>query len=162
MSTPASKVVIYSPTFKRYVRMDASGVTKFEPAGSGIVNTQSFIGAWETFFLELNNSSTAKDQGTVSFKSASWEGGIYLRLDPSKPLAGTMKPSGDGVANCQKGKFSYEKFRIVPKDGDSSGIVYLESFAFPGVYLRMDGAKNQVNAQGGKGLYEEFKILVVS
>jgi len=66
--------------------------------------------------------------------------------------------------NAQFTARSYEQFKIHKKVGPAGmyqGIVGIESAAFPGRYLRLDGSANKVNVQGVFETYEQFKILVV-
>jgi hypothetical protein len=60
---------------------------------------------------------------------------VYLRMDGT----GVAAPAnaGGGMVNCQYGvPDAREKFKVHPQ---ADGSVSLESLAFPGVYLRMDG-----------------------
>jgi len=152
------QVAIQSVQFpNRYVRLDGQGVTSFTGTGGGTVNTQTYIGTYETYTLVANAN------GTVSFKSTVFND-VFLRLDATGVTAGQNLASGGGTVNAQFTARSYEQFKIVKKAGAAGtyqGIVGIESAAFPGRYLRLDGSANKVNVQGVFKTYEEFKILVV-
>jgi len=152
------QVAIQSVLFPhRYVRLDGTGVTSFTPSGGGTVNTETSIGTYETFNLVVNSD------GTVSFKSIVFSS-VFLRLDATGVAAGHYLPSGGGIVNAQFTARSSERFRIHRKPdplGTYQGIVGIESAAFPGRYLRLDGSTGRVNVQGVFEKYEEFRILVV-
>ena len=140
-----------------YVRLDGSKVTQFLPPGGGTVNTQSFIGTYETFTLVEN-----KD-GTVSFRSTVFNN-VFLRLDGNGVDKDKLYPSGGGTVNAQFTALTLERFKIHKKDdpaGKYQGVVGIESAAYPGRYLRVDVKANKVNVQGVFRTLEEFKILVV-
>lgn len=152
-------VAIQSVKFpNHYVRLDGQGVTSATGGGGGTVNTQTFIGTYETYTLVVNAN------GTVSFKSTVFND-VFLRLDGTGVAAGQDLANGGGVVNAQFTARSYEQFKIHKKAdpaGTYQGIVGIESAAFPGRYLRVDGsANNKVNVQGVFKTYEELKILVV-
>ncbi|KAM6501637.1 hypothetical protein JOM56_001614 [Amanita muscaria] len=152
-------VALHSKTFPgKYLRMDGTGVTQFMGAGGGTVNTQTFIGPYETFVLERF------DTGTVSFRSTVFNN-VYLRLAANDVPEGQDLPAGGGVVNCQFGTITAEKFRIVQKTPATpntyDGTVGIESDQFPGRFLRVNGAKDQVNAQGVFLTFEEWEILVI-
>ncbi|KIL59685.1 hypothetical protein M378DRAFT_996318 [Amanita muscaria Koide BX008] len=154
-----TRVALHSKAFPgKYLRMDGQGVVKFIGSGGGTVNTQTFIGTFETFTLERHSD------GTVSFRSTVFND-VYLRLDGSKVKQGDKLPDGGGVVNCQFGSLTAEKFKIVQKKpanpNQYAGIVGIESNEFPGRFLRVNGAKDQVNVQGSMGSFEEWEILVV-
>ncbi|KIJ91840.1 hypothetical protein K443DRAFT_14055 [Laccaria amethystina LaAM-08-1] len=152
------KVAIQSVQFpNHYVRLDGKGVTSFTGTGGGTVNTQTYIGTYETYTLVEN------DDGTVSFKSTVFDN-VFLRLDASGVTAGQNLASGGGTVNAQYTARSLERFKI-QKQADAAGtyqgIVGIESAASPGRYLRLDGSANKVNVQGVFKTYESFKILDV-
>ena len=136
----------------KFVRMNGAGVDHFQSAGSGTVDTESFIEAQETFYLIENTD------GTVSFESTAFPK-VFLRLDGTGVPPGVITPPGGGVVNGQFGSITLERFRIVKKGRD--GIVGIESDSFPGRFLRMDGEQNVVNVQGELAPLEEWEILVV-
>ncbi|KAM6501628.1 hypothetical protein JOM56_001605 [Amanita muscaria] len=154
-----TRVALHSKAFPgKYLRMDGQGVTQFMGAGGGKVNTQTFIGTFETFLLERHSD------GTVSFRSTVFND-VYLRLDGAKVKQGDKLPDGGGIVNCQFGSFTAEKFKIHKKPANPnqySGIVGIESNEFPGRFLRVNGAKDQVNVQGVMASFEEWEILVVA
>ena len=140
-----------------YVRLDGQGVSHFLPPGGGTVNTQSFIGTYETFTLVENND------GTVSFRSTVFNN-VFLRLEGNEVEAGKLLPPGGGTVNAQYTALTLERFKIHKKDdpaGKYQGVVGIESAAYPGRYLRVDVKANKVNVQGVFKTLEEFKILVV-
>jgi hypothetical protein len=140
-----------------YVGLDANGVTQFTPSGGGQVKTPTYVATYETFFLQRN------DDGTVSFKSTVFND-VYIRLDGSNVPKDTKIPPGGGVVNGQYTAHSWEKFRIHKKDSEYhqyKAVVGIESAAFPGRFLRLDGHKGVVNVQGVFKSLEEFEILVV-
>lgn len=145
-------VGIRSKKYGKWLRLDATGSTSFQSAGSGAAVTQSFIEGQETFYLIENTD------GTVSFESTIFRM-AFLRLDGSKVPAGELTEPGGGVVNAQFGSSTLERFKIVKKGQD--GIVGIESAAFPGRFLRMDGDKNVVNVQGQMLTLEELAIVVV-
>jgi len=151
-------VAIQSVQFpNHYVRLDGQGVTSFTGTGGGTVNTQTYIGTYETYTLVVN------DDGTVSFKSTVFDN-VFLRLDATGVAAGQNLGPGGGTVNAQYTARSLERFKIHKKAdaaGTYQGIVGIESAASPGRYLRLDGSANKVNVQGVFKTYEEFKILVV-
>ncbi|KAM6501630.1 hypothetical protein JOM56_001607 [Amanita muscaria] len=153
-----SRVALHSKAFPdKYLRMDGQGVTAPVAPGGGTVNTQTFIGPFETFFLERYND------GTVSFRSTVFND-VYLRLAPGTVQQGQQLTDGGGVVNCQFTSSTNEKFKIVQKPANAdqyTGIVGIESNGFPGRFLRVNGAQNQVNVQGSMGPFEEWEILVV-
>jgi hypothetical protein len=72
---------------------------------------------------------------------------------------------GGGAVNCQFGADAFEKFQLVPL---SDGSVAIQSVAFPGVFLRMDGSGvsqftgpggGVVNCQFGADAFERFRIV---
>lgn len=87
---------------------------------------------------------------------------VFIRMDGS----GVHTPSGPGAGtvNCQFGQGVWEKFHLHKQD---DGTYTIESVAFPGVFLRADGAGPQhytdtgfgmVNCQWGASVYETFRI----
>lgn len=150
-------VAISSATFSgNYLRMDGEGVTEFTGSGGGNVRTQVYVGTYETFTMEENTD------GTVSFRSTV-HNSIYLRLDGANVTAGSTVAGG--VVNCQFSSRPYEKFIIRRKTvpaGTYSGIVGIESAAFPGRFLRLTGNGGEFNVQGSMTSNEEFYILVLA
>ena len=145
-------VGLRSKRYGKFLRLDGTGLNKFQPSGGGTAGTQSFIEVQETFYLIENTD------GTVSFESTGFAK-VFLRLDGSGVTAGVITPPGGGVVNGQFGSITLERFKIVKKGRD--GIVGIESNSFPGRFLRMNGDKNEVNVQGQLGPSEEWEILVV-
>ncbi len=96
----------------------------------------------------------------VAFESVQFPG-VFLRMDVVGVNA--FNPSGVGQVNCQFGAGPWEKFSI-----QSENVGYsIQSVAFPGVFLRMDGdgvtafnayGGGVVNGQFGVGPWEKFSI----
>jgi len=140
-----------------YVRLDGQNVTSLTGGGAGKVNTQTFVGTYETFILQRNND------GTVSFGSTVFNN-VFIRMHGSEVQADTIVTGGGGVVNAQFTAHTLEKFNIRKKEnppGQYKGVVGIESAATPGRFLRLDGSTGIVNVQGGFKTYEEFEILVV-
>ena len=140
----------------KFLRLDAPGVTSFNPSGGGKALTQAYVGAQEIFRLHTFPG------GTVSFESLAFPR-AFLRLDGTNVTAGTNLGSGGGVVNAQYGSNASEKFYVKKKEpspDQSKVIVGIESHAFPGRFLRMH--KDGANVQGIVGIEEEFEILVIS
>jgi len=100
---------------------------------------------------------------TVSFKSITFSS-IFLHLDVTGVATGHYLPSGGGIVNAQFTACSSKQFKIHRNPdplGTYQGIVGIESAAFPGRYLRLDGSTGVVNVQGVFKKYKEFRILVV-
>jgi hypothetical protein len=92
--------------------------------------------------------------------------GVYVRLDGT----GVTKPvgPGGGVANCQYGAGTYEKFNLIT---NSDGTVSFGSTVFPNVFLRLDGSGvtkpvgpggGVANGQYTAGPYEKFNLVTNS
>ena len=151
-------VAIRSVPWASYLRLEAEGLTKQKPTGSGSLTTQPAIGSEEKYILERNSD------GTVSFQSLAYPN-CYIRTDGS---AGSVDPNTTGNAhgyyNAQFGKFSHERFNIVYQGegatGVESGKVGLESAQYPGRYMRV-APTGEVNVQGVCGVHEVFEIVVI-
>lgn len=122
-----TSLVIGSERFKNVcLRMDARG-EKDPINGFGKVNCQFGAGPYEKFSVVPHPDG----DGTIALVSC--EFGTYLRMDGT----GLTKPGMvGGIVNCQSCAGPYEKFRL-RREGDD--VVAIESVAFPGVVLRMDG-----------------------
>jgi hypothetical protein len=85
---------------------------------------------------------------------------VFLRLDGTNVPAGSTDPSG-GIVNGQYGSRGWEKFYVRKKEPgeDERGSVGIESYAFPGRFLRM--GPDVVNVQGILASGEELEILVI-
>ena len=153
-----SIVVIRSARFPGiYLRLDGKGVPRRSgTAGGGVVNCQYGADSYESFNL-IDNSD-----GTISFGSTIFNN-VFLRMDGSRVT--DQDKDGAGQVNAQYGVGAFEKFRLVTKDDGSQSI---ESAAFPGVFLRMDGSGltkymetggGVVNCRLGARTYENFHIL---
>lgn len=141
-------VALRSKASGMYLRLDAVGMDHSLNDGGGSATPLSYLATQETFRLIENGD------GTVSFQSIVFNN-IFLRLDGSAVTAGQTLPSGGGVVNAQFGIGPLEKFKIV-RANPNNGFAAIESFQFPGRWLRMDNSK--VNVQGVK---EEWEILVI-
>ncbi len=134
--------------------MDAVGVTAFKQSGVGKVNCQFGVGPWEKFSIQ------SEDVG-YSIQSVAFPG-VFLRMDGSGLTS--FKQSGGGVVNGQFGAGgAWLKFYIKSENVGYS----IQSVAFPGVVLRMDGegvnafsgsGGGKVNAQFGFGSWTKFKL----
>ncbi|MGU3473205.1 hypothetical protein ACLBWT_18915 [Paenibacillus sp. D51F] len=138
-----------------YLRIDGTGMNQPLGPGGGVVNCQFGAGPWET------HDVVTQPDGSITIGSTAFTN-VFLRLDGS----GVTKPSGPGggVVNCQYTAGPYEKFRLTQQPNGSTA---LESVAFPGVFLRMDGSGvthasdsggGKVNGQFTAGPYEQFII----
>ncbi|MCR1771051.1 Non-hemolytic phospholipase C [Burkholderia glumae] len=139
-----------------HLRMDGGGVTHAVDVGAGTVNCQYGVGPYEKFCLHRQSN------GTVTIESMQFPG-VFLRLDGN----GVTQPagSGAGIVNCQFGAGPWEQFYFHQQ---SDGTVTIESAAFPGVFLRLDGSgvtqpidagAGTVNCQFGAGPYEHYRLL---
>ena len=119
-------VTIQSVQFpNHYICLDRQGVTSFTGTGGGTVNTQTYIGTYETYTLVVN------DDGTISFKSTIFDN-IFLRLNATGVAAGQNLGPGGGTVNAQYTACSLEQFKFHKKDdpaGMYQGIVGIESAA---------------------------------
>lgn len=138
-----------------FLRMDGSGVTAPTGPGGGTVNCQFGAGPWEQFDLAALGNSVFNLQSNAF-------PGVFLRMDGSGVTAPTGP--GGGTVNCQFGAGPWEAFRFELQPDNTTA---LASVAFPGVYLRMDGAGvtsptgpggGTVNGQFGVGAWEKFYL----
>ncbi|KAK8142210.1 hypothetical protein G3M48_009155 [Beauveria asiatica] len=154
-------VSVKSQRFGTYLSLDGTGVHKFDGKGSGVAAAQTYVGTWER--LQIENHA----DGTFSILSSTFPG-VYLRLDGTGLTK--FEAEGGGVANTQfyatPPPRSYELFKFHPQPDGSKTI---ESVAFPGVFLRMDGTKKKlpdglvgvVNGQFGARSYEKFIVTAL-
>jgi hypothetical protein len=85
---------------------------------------------------------------------------VFLRLDGRNV---PNQAAGGGVVNCQYTATAFERFYFIPQ-GDGSYAI--ESYTFPNVFLRMDGANVPNGSNGGTvnaknyppGPYEKFYV----
>ncbi|KAM3516547.1 hypothetical protein NHJ13051_009807 [Beauveria bassiana] len=155
------EVSIKSQRFGIFLSLDGTGVKAFDGNGSGVAAAQTYVGSWER--LQIENHA----DGTFSILSSNFPG-VYLRLDGTGLKK--FEEAGGGVANTQfyatPPARGYELFKFHPQSDGSKAI---ESVAFPGVFLRMDGnAKKRpdgltgvVNGQFGARSYEKFIVTVL-
>ncbi len=122
-----------------FLRMEADGVVGPVALGMGTVNCQAYAGLWERFqFIQQPDGTTAIN--SIAFPQA------YLRMDGTDITE--FMPGGGGDVNCQGFVGAWEKFKI---DVDQTTLdLTIESVAFPGRFLRMDG--NGVVSNGGGGV----------
>jgi len=140
-----------------FLRMDGDSIISFIGMGAGTVNCTWGAGPYEKF-----NIAPLPD-GSYTIGSRQFPN-VFLRLDGT----GVSQPTGPGGGhvNLQWGHgnaSAFEKFHLRDQ-GD--GTYAIESFHFPGVFLRMDGngisanhhPGGTVNCQFGAGAYEKFRI----
>ena len=146
------KVAIRSQGFGVYVQLDGRGITEYRVQPyQNTVRTAGHALGWETFNLHYNNDDT------VSFES-SYFPGVYLSLDGNGVNAGVGTDFGGRSLAAQFGAYAWEKYRIRHTHG---GTVAIESAAFGGRYIRVDGNANVVNVQGVAREWEHFEIVVI-
>ena len=101
--------------------------------------------------------------GTYTIESVQFPG-IYLKMDGSGVTA--FSGHGGGTVNCRFGVGPWERFKLNCIDTTSCSYS-IESVAFPGVYLRMDGNRvtahspdggGTVNCQFGVHPFEKFQL----
>ncbi|WP_051536776.1 fascin domain-containing protein [Nitrosospira briensis] len=141
-----------------YLRMDGTEVARRgRPGDGGLVNCHFGAGPWEQFRIH------SQPDGLVTIESAAFPG-VFLRMDGTE-VARRGRPGDGGLVNCHFGAGPWEQFRI---HSQPDGLVTIESAAFPGVFLRMDGSgitqpenagAGVVNCQFGAGGWEHFRIL---
>ena len=86
-------VVITSAKFKNvFIRLDGSGMKKFEGSGGGVVNCQFGQRDFERFVMHK------RPNGAFVFQSVSFPH-CLIRLDGSQVVK--FQPSGSGIVNCQ-------------------------------------------------------------
>lgn len=106
-------------------------------AGSGVVNCQFTAAPFEKMLF------AKQTDGTYTIESNAFAG-LFLRMDGSGVPTG---PQGGGIVNLQNSVGPYEKFNVIKQ---SDGTYVIQSVAFPGTYLRMDGTGvTSVLANGG-------------
>ncbi len=138
-----------------FLRVDGTGVNAAVGPGGGTVNCQFGAGPYEKLrFVDQGDGSVAI--ASVQFPN------VCLRLDGHGVTS--FAGAGAGVVNCQFGVGPWEKFRLRDQGGQTLSI---ESAAFPGVFLRLDGTNihafagagaGVVNCQFGAGPYEKFRL----
>ncbi|KAM3536870.1 hypothetical protein BM221_010379 [Beauveria bassiana] len=155
------EVSIKSQRFETFLSLDGTGVEAFDDDGSGVAAAQTYVGSWER--LQIENHA----DGTFSILSSNFPG-VYLRLDGTG--LENYEGAGGGVANTQfyatPPARGYELFKFQPQSDGSKAI---ESVAFPGVFLRMDGDAETlpngltgvVNGQFGAEAWEKFIVTVL-
>ena len=149
-----TKVAIRSKHFGVYVQLDGRGINQYrEQPYQNTVHTAGHAQGWEIYNLHYN------EDGTVSFEGSQFPN-VYLSLDGNGVDAGVRTDSGGGSVAAQYTALAWEKFKIHRID-DNTGTVAIESAAFRGRYLRVDGNENVVNVQGVAQSWEHFELLVL-
>ena len=128
-----------------------------------------FCCSWKLFAMYFHagvntaHGSCCIANGIYTFESVQFPG-VYLRMDGNGV---TALATVGGTVNCHFGALPWEMFKLNCVDTTSCSYS-IESVAFPGVYLRMDG--NGVTAPGSHGggtvnchfgavlSYEKFKL----
>lgn len=150
-----AKVAIFNIQFSVYVSLNGTGITHYrEQPYQGTVHSTNHAQAWETFNLRYN------DDGTVSFEASVFPR-VFLSLDGNGVEAGVTTGPGGGSVAAQYTAKDWEKFLIRRQD-DNTSIVAIESAAFPGRFLRVNGDANEVNVQGTVGPWEKFRLEVLA
>ncbi|MCF1467237.1 hypothetical protein GOZ90_01005 [Agrobacterium vitis] len=140
-----------------FLRYDGQGHVLPDGQGLGTANCQFDAGPWEAFHIDI------VADGSVTIRSNQFPE-IYLRMDGRNVSYGL--DGGGGLVNGQtNAPGPYEHFVLVPQ---ADGTVAIQSKAFPGIYLRLDGShvtkfedagSGKVNAQIGIGPWEKFHIV---
>ncbi len=148
---------IASSAFKDvFLRMDASGLTRERPGG--IVNCQYKAGKYEHFYVR------PQPNGTVTIESEQFPD-VHLRMDGTG--LSRDNPFG-GVVNCQYITDPPDPLTFFNIVANPEGLFSIESVAFPGVYLGMDGTGvdkflpnggGKVYSRYGASSWEVFRML---
>jgi len=139
-------VAIQSVAFPNvFLRVDGSGCTTSVGPGCGIVNTQYLHGPYEEFILHQNADGNWCIESN-QFRNA------YLRMDGSG--ISSSSGSGGGIVNAQYYAAGtdcggYEEYTITSLPNGQFGI---QSVAFPGRYLRVDGSGVTSSSGPGEGI----------
>ena len=145
------------------LRLDASAVTGPSPSGAGVANCQFVSNPFDQAFPWEKFRLVSQPDGTVAIWSAAFPK-AFLRMDGSGVTKFTG--SGAGKVNAQGYVGAWEKFHLRPRGSDLR--VAIESAAFPGVFLRMDGngitqpsgpGAGTVNCQFGAHSWEQFRLV---
>ncbi|GGB17454.1 MULTISPECIES: MAC/perforin domain-containing protein [Mucilaginibacter] len=119
-----------------YLRLNGTNYVS-STSGSGTVNCQFTAAPFEKMLF------AKQSDGTYTIESNAFAG-LFLRMDGSGVPTG---PQGGGIVNLQNSVGPYEKFNVIKQ---SDGTYVIQSVAFPGTYLRMDGTGvTSVLANGG-------------
>ena len=153
MAIPMGKYTIKARD-GQYLSMDNNGYTAPSGGGGGSLSLSSDCGSESVQFYI---TPVAEDSNIYSIQSVKYPG-LYLRMDGSGMTR--FDDNGGGVANCELGVYSYEKFRIVyVAGGEYHGKFTIGSQAFPFVYLRAHG--DIINCQYGALSCEKYIITAV-
>ena len=142
----SQRAAVMSSAFKDvFLRLDGAGLTQHHPIG-GVVNCQyTGAGHFEHFYVRPQRD------GTVVIESEQFLD-VYLRIDGTG--LSRERPTGAGLVNCRYGTDPLTFFRIVARPGR---LLAIESVAFPGVFLGMDGhGVDRVLPEGGGKVYCRF------
>lgn len=143
--------------------MDAGAVTGPSPSGAGTVNCQFVANPFDPAFPWEKFRLVSQADGTVAIWSVAFPK-AFLRMDGSGVTQFTAP--GAGTVNAQGYVGAWERFQLRPVGSDLR--VNIESAAFPGVFLRMDGSGitkpsgpggGKVNCQFGAHSWEQFRLL---
>ncbi|KAF8451356.1 hypothetical protein BDZ91DRAFT_853375 [Kalaharituber pfeilii] len=142
----------------KFVRMNSNEVSPYGPRDNGIVSVNHNVWIHEIFVLKYYPGDI------IAFQSS-----VYLRAtcDCSDLSPGIAKEAGGGVVDCRyiregsSGCSIQEKFRI-RRLGVYQQLVAIESVAFPGRYLSLDGESGTVTLQGARGDRESFYVIFVA
>ncbi|KAF8461554.1 hypothetical protein BDZ91DRAFT_737077 [Kalaharituber pfeilii] len=147
-----TRVAIKSVAFeRRYVSMNSAGVKSFSEGGGGTVDVEMTVHEREIFELERHPDDV------VAFRGSCFPN-VYIRADACGLGPGDFSWVGGGKVNFQYSCGEREKFRI-HRAGDQ-GEVAIESVAFPGRYLRLDGLmQDAITLQGKLNWWEKFYLI---
>ncbi|KAF8455594.1 hypothetical protein BDZ91DRAFT_852749 [Kalaharituber pfeilii] len=146
----------------KFVRMNSNEVSPYGPRDNGIVSVNHNVWIHEIFVLKYYPGDI------IAFQSRFFRN-FYLRAtcDCSDLSPGIAKEAGGGVVDCRyiregsSGCSIQEKFRI-RRLGVYQQLVAIESVAFPGRYLSLDGESGTVTLQGVRGDRESFYVIFVA
>jgi hypothetical protein len=143
------RVAIKSVAWRdRFVQLDGTLVDSHETCGNGGCAAQKFVDCWETFEFIPHGDNI------VSFKSTAW-GNVYLR---AHVRVKSRIHGGGGAMSAGYGCGPNEKFKLHKKG--NTGVYTLESVAFPGNYVRLDGGwPLTVNLQAESHDWETFYLV---
>ena len=147
-----TKVAIRSKHLGLYVSLGGTGIKHYrEPPYQGTVTALGHVKSWEIFNLHYNND------GTVSFEASVFPN-VYLSADGNGVKTGVSNMGGSVAA--QYTAQAWEKFKLRRIDNNTA-LISIESAAFPGRYLALDGIKKDCKVQGVIQEWEQFEIIVM-
>ncbi|KAF8441103.1 hypothetical protein BDZ91DRAFT_670963, partial [Kalaharituber pfeilii] len=153
--------IMSAASLHKFVSMDGTKASSYEPSGSGKVGIQPHLWGYETFEVEHY------PDGIIAFKAICFQN-VYLRATCNhwRLMPGAVTADVEAVVNCQYisegsgGCSIQEKFRIHPLG--NNGQVAIEPVAFPGRYLSLDANSNIVTLQGTRRDCESFYLIFVT